>query len=427
MYRQSSTPDIFDLNLWRHIIFGNHGNRTLCTIPDQYRSITDAYCRAHNKPDCLQLPCTLIYLSSEFNETVQCLRGGKVAVNENPDWICRTSPALELFANPQRRPSIRAEAYTSITSELYGQALAPFRDPEKTRWGLTLEGESIGYYPSVAEKKRVLPLFDITVGYDRRYFDLINDVHLTDYVDSITNRNHQRLSIPQVLRGKVRGRFVVFCPMRRKRLAHLDRAPILWINGNCDTPSNRTGYMLELMRYIRVDALGKCGNPSWNRTFISSDPKALAKEKMTLAQEYLFTVAIENSLEYDYVTEKLWQPLAAGSVPLYLGAPNIDEWLPCSNYSCIVHLRDFPTVRDAALFIDGLVENQKQYMQYHLWRRDLRVRTSFLKMVNYFEEANKHSIECLLCDMVHRNDHGTMRRRLLAANNPFNDTFPSLI
>ncbi|CAF4835450.1 unnamed protein product, partial [Rotaria sp. Silwood2] len=38
-------------------------------------------------------------------------------------------------------------------------------------------------------------------------------------------------------------------------------------------------------------------------------------------------------LEYDYVTEKLWQPLAAGSVPLYLGAPNIDEWLPCYNYS----------------------------------------------------------------------------------------------
>ena len=46
---------------------------------------------------------------------------------------------------------------------------------------------------------------------------------------------------------------------------------------------------------------------------------------MTLARQYLFTIAIENSLEYDYVTEKLWQPLAAGSVPIYLGAPNVDE------------------------------------------------------------------------------------------------------
>ena len=47
-------------------------------------------------------------------------------------------------------------------------------------------------------------------------------------------------------------------------------------------------------------------------------------------------------------------------------------------------------------------------------------------MVNYFEKANKHSIECLICDMVNRHDHGTIRQNLLAANNPFNDTFPSL-
>lgn len=129
-------------------------------------------------------------------------------MNEKADWLCRTSPALELFSNPQHRPSIRAEAYTSITSELYGQALAPYRDPEKSKWGLTLEGESIGYYPSVAEKKRVLPLFDITVGYDRRYFDLINDLHLTDYVDPITNRHNQRISFEQVLREKVQGLFL---------------------------------------------------------------------------------------------------------------------------------------------------------------------------------------------------------------------------
>lgn len=201
-------PDILDLSLWRHIILGRRGNQTLCTVPSQYQPITGAYCRAHKRENCLELPCTLIYLSAEFNENVQCLRGGKVAVGIKPDWTCRKSPALELFSNPQRKPSIRAEAYTSLTSELYGQALAPYHDAETSKWGLTLEGESIGYYPSVAEKKRVLPLFDITVGYDRRYFDLINDVHLTDYVDQITNRLNQRLSIEQVSQQKVKGSFV---------------------------------------------------------------------------------------------------------------------------------------------------------------------------------------------------------------------------
>ena len=348
-----------------------------------------------------------------------------MALDQKPDWICRTSPALEIFSNPQRRPSIRAEAYTYITSELYGQALAPYHDLEKSKWGLTLEGESIGYYPSVAATKRVLPLFDITVGYDRRYFDLVNDLHLTDYVDQIINRNNQRLTIGQLRQQKDRSLFFFYRHSLSVSL-DLDRAPILWINGNCDTPSNRTGYMLELMRYIRVDALGKCGNPKWNQTSISSDPKVLANEKMTLARQYLFTIAIENSLEYDYVTEKLWHPLAAGSVPIYLGAPNVDEWLPCSNHSCIVHLRDFSSVRAAAEFIQGLADNEERYLQYHRWRKE-EVRSSFVKMVNYFAEANKYSIECLLCDMVNRNDHGTVRRRLLAANNPFNASFPSLV
>jgi len=185
--------------------------------------------------------------------------------------------------------------------------------------------------------------------------------------------------------------------------------------------------MLELMHYIPVDVRGKCGNPNWNQSLTESDPNNWAKEKLTLAKEYLFTIAIENSLEYDYVTEKLWQPLAAGSIPIYLGAPNIDDWLPCYNYSCIINLREFPSIRDAAKFINDVAQNTTRYSQYHEWRNTRNLRPSFLKMVNYFEEANKHSIECVLCDMVYRHDRGKIRRKLLATDNPFNDTFPSLV
>jgi len=184
--------------------------------------------------------------------------------------------------------------------------------------------------------------------------------------------------------------------------------------------------MLELMRHIRVDARGKCGNPNWNQTSMPSDLKIWFQEKTKLIKEYLFTVAIENSLEHDYVTEKLWQPLAVGSVPIYLGAPNIDEWLPCNNYSCIIDLRQFSSIKHVAEFIHGLVKNRERYADYHQWRKQENLRPSFIKMINYFQEANKHSIECLICDMAYRRDHGAIRRKLLAANNPFNDTFPSL-
>jgi hypothetical protein len=61
--------------------------------------------------------------------------------------------------------------------------------------------------------------------------------------------------------------------------------------------------MRELMRYIRVDVRNKCGNSKRNQSSTKYGSK-------TVAEKYHFTIAFENSLEYDYVTEKLWQPLA---------------------------------------------------------------------------------------------------------------------
>ncbi|CAF3641962.1 unnamed protein product [Rotaria sp. Silwood1] len=357
--RQDDVPDIFELSLWRHILIGAKGNQTLCEVPSQYRPIANAFCRAQNRDDCPMIPCTLIYLTDEFITYVECLRGGKVAIDVEPDWVCRKSPALELFSNPRRKPS-----------------------------GLLYKCSTYENIPCV--------------------FDLIETTFI--------------LCLVGLIFLFIGGIFLCWDILKIS-----GRSPILWINSNCDTPSNRTAYMLELMRYVSVDVRGKCGNPLWNESLAITDPKQLATEKLNLVKQYLFTVAIENSLEYDYVTEKLWQPLAAGSVPLYLGAPNVDEWLPCYNYSCIIHLRNFTSIKDVANLINRLANNKTLYAEYHQWRNEENVRSSFIKMINYFQEANQHSIECLLCDMVYRHDHGRIRRKLLAAKNPFNDTFPSLV
>jgi hypothetical protein len=181
------------------------------------------------------------------------------------------------------------------------------------------------------------------------------------------------------------------------------------------------------MQHIRVDVRGRCGNPTWKAPEIVPDGKTLANEKTNLTGGYLFTVAIENSLEHDYVTEKLWQPLAAGSVPLYLGAPNIAEWAPCGNCSCLIDLRQFGSMAQLAAYLHWLVDNRDEYVRFHRWRTDDDVRPAFLRMVEYFRRANEHSVECLVCDMTHRRDHGLIRRRLLAADDPFQHPFPLLL
>lgn len=49
---------------------------------------------------------------------------------------------------------------------------------------------------------------------------------------------------------------------------------------------------------------------------------------MEVMKDYRFTIAFENAIADDYVTEKFYEPLLSGSVPVYLGAPNIDRFAP---------------------------------------------------------------------------------------------------
>jgi hypothetical protein len=173
--------DLFDLSFWRHSLIGRVGNQRMCRVPSFYLPIANAFCHAQGRPDCPEIPCPLVSLSTNVTEEVRCLRGGRRARSNRFDWRRQTSPALELFDNPRRKPSIIAEGYTGITAELYAKALFPFHDGERTKWGLSIEGESFGYYPSVLRSARLMPLFDITVGYDRRHFGVIDDAHLGFY------------------------------------------------------------------------------------------------------------------------------------------------------------------------------------------------------------------------------------------------------
>jgi len=43
---------------------------------------------------------------------------------------------------------------------------------------------------------------------------------------------------------------------------------------------------------------------------------------------YKFCVAMENSIRQDYMTEKLWDALAAGCIPIYLGSKNAPHIIP---------------------------------------------------------------------------------------------------
>jgi alpha-1,3-fucosyltransferase 10 len=48
------------------------------------------------------------------------------------------------------------------------------------------------------------------------------------------------------------------------------------------------------------------------------------KDFFQLMAKYKFTIAFENAIGDDYITEKLWRPLILGSVPIYMGSPSFE-------------------------------------------------------------------------------------------------------
>ena len=101
----------------------------------------------------------------------------------------------------------------------------------------------------------------------------------------------------------------------------------------------------DINAYKKVDALGQCMNrarqpkmlndrASWksNETFMD---RAVAKYK-----PYKFVIACENSEILGYITEKIISPFLARAIPIYLGAPDIKEYI---NPKSFIHVADYAT------------------------------------------------------------------------------------
>lgn len=97
---------------------------------------------------------------------------------------------------------------------------------------------------------------------------------------------------------------------------------IVFVARNCHSRNRRETLVKMLQKYVRVDSVSSCMN---NHAWPSDIPRS---NKDALQMRYMMYLAAENSIEKDYVTEKVYGGLINGAVPLYLGAPNVEEFVP---------------------------------------------------------------------------------------------------
>jgi hypothetical protein len=74
---------------------------------------------------------------------------------------------------------------------------------------------------------------------------------------------------------------------------------------------------------------------------------------------YKFSICYENSIQNGYITEKIFDCLYSNVLPIYLGAPNINEYI---EKKCFIDRNNFKSNEDLFNYIDSL--NDKEYERY---------------------------------------------------------------
>lgn len=126
--------------------------------------------------------------------------------------------------------------------------------------------------------------------------------------------------------------------------------------------------MARLAKLDAVDLYGRGWNEWWShrsmwppywlhRKSLMSIYRGSCASKYEVLSKYHFSLCFENMTMQGYVTEKLFDCLYAGTIPIYLGATDISELVPFNAY---IDCRQFGSWEDLWSMLRNLTENQIQ-------------------------------------------------------------------
>ena len=218
---------------------------------------------------------------------------------------------------------------------------------------------------------------------------------------------------------------------------------VMYLYSNCNPPSDRDTYVKELMKYVKVDSYGRCLHNKDLPNHLLNSLTFSSEDIYQLHAKYKFSISFENAICEDYITEKFWRPLVAGSVPIVRGSPTILDWAPDVEHSVIV-ADHFSTPKDLADYLLYLDQNDEEYERYLEFKRSGITNKRLLDhMTNRsWEGGHKTSwfhdftsaYECFVCDTILKRKQesaasGVQPVAMVASHRHFNCSipFPSLL
>ena len=102
----------------------------------------------------------------------------------------------------------------------------------------------------------------------------------------------------------------------------------------------------------------------------------------------------EHVVQDDWIEGELSQTFLAGSVPIYLGAPNVLDYAPGEH--AMISVRDFSSAQDLANYVRALLEDEDRYNTYFNWK----AQGLAPRFQGHLDNCVHHA-ECRICQYAH--------------------------
>ncbi|CAN9511443.1 unnamed protein product [Ophioblennius macclurei] len=137
---------------------------------------------------------------------------------------------------------------------------------------------------------------------------------------------------------------------------------VSWVVSHWEEQLERVRYYKLLKEHIKIDVYGRGGTPL---------PRG-ADSVVEMIKQYRFYLSMENSQYTDYITEKLWNAVRGGAIPVVLGPSrrNYERFLPPEAF---IHVDDFPTVQDLAQYLLKVKDSPSMIQMRLSWRKHYSV------------------------------------------------------
>lgn len=113
----------------------------------------------------------------------------------------------------------------------------------------------------------------------------------------------------------------------------------------------------------QLDVFGHGWDTSWKTTRGPIPGNHTSQSKIDVLKQYKFCLCYENTAMPGYITEKIFDCFHAGCVPIYLGAPNVTNFIPAT---CFIDPRNYSSWSELYTYLTSISESHYQTYIDHI-------------------------------------------------------------